>query len=46
MAGPAVQREESRLGFTRALAVVLLPWPDPHAETTDGPCVVIEPEAQ
>ena len=45
-AGPAPQRTEPRLGVLRTLAVVLLPWPGPHAETTDGPCVVTEPEAQ
>jgi hypothetical protein len=39
-AGPAPQRQEPRLGLLSTLAVVLLPWLDPHAETTDGPCVV------
>ncbi len=43
-AGPAPQREEPRLGLREALTVIFLPWLDPHAELTDGPCVVTGPE--
>lgn len=45
-AGPAPQREKPRLGFIQSLAVVLLPWRGADAATTDGPCVVTEPEPE
>ena len=42
---PPPQREKPRPGFIQSLAVVLLPWRGMGTATTDGPCVVTEPEA-